>query len=256
MADQQPPPVTPPPPPPAEGSAPPPPPPKKGMSTGAKIAIGCGALAVLAIIVIVVVTLAGGMFLKHKAGDLKSGIEAQQQAGETIDRLESDHPFTPPQDGIVGEDRAGRFFAVTDDAWDEIEDWASDMQKRGERIDARNGKAGVGDVAAGLKGLGHSRVALAEALDDHDMPVSEYLWTGMALMHAYQNLDQPAGQSGVPQENLDLAADHRQELAEIAADHGDGKPSKAMVFGLAWTWGATQVPAVTGWDTLYQPGSR
>ncbi|MBN2430270.1 MAG: hypothetical protein JXQ27_02290 [Acidobacteria bacterium] len=40
---------------------------KKGMSTGAKIGIGCGILAVVGIIVVIVAVVAGGMFVAQKA---------------------------------------------------------------------------------------------------------------------------------------------------------------------------------------------
>lgn len=40
---------------------------KKGMSTGAKVAIGCGAVTLIAVIVVVVGLITGGMFLAKKA---------------------------------------------------------------------------------------------------------------------------------------------------------------------------------------------
>lgn len=227
------------------------PPPKKGMSTGAKIAIGCGILAVVAIVGVIVAIVAGGMFVSKKANEFTGGMEAQQEASETIQKLESDHPFTPPQDGIVDGDRAEKFFAVTDDAWEGMQDWVEDMEDRSEDIESGDGEAGFGDAMAGLQGLGRSRVALSEALADHDMPVSEYLWTGMALAHAYEALDQPAESSGVPPENLDLAADNRERLAEIA-DDSEGSEGRAVVLGIAWTLATSEgvTNSIPGLDTL------
>lgn len=231
----------------------PPPPPRKGMSTGAKIAIGCGAAAVLVVVLLIVAGLAGGLFLKKKAGDLAGGVEAQQEASETITRLEEEHPFTPPADGVIGDDRATAFFEITDDAWERMEDDMEDLASRGEEIEERGGEAGFGDVMAGMRGLGHSRVALAEALDGNEMPVSEYLWTGLTLMRAFADLDRPAGESGVPKANLDLAAAHRAELAELAEDDDDGRPDKSAVLGMAWMWGMSEeAVGKMGWDTLGQ----
>ena len=80
-------------------SSPTTPPPKKGMSTGGKVAIGCGILAVIAIVVVIVAIVAGGMFVSKKANEFTGGMEAQQEASDRIQELEREHPFTPPQDG-------------------------------------------------------------------------------------------------------------------------------------------------------------
>lgn len=166
MVDPQTPPPTPPSPP-----SPAAPPPKRGMSTGAKVAIGCGVVALLVLVVVVI----GMMTCWSKVNDLGEGLEAQQEASERVGELEREHPFEPPADGVVGAERAERFFAVTDDAWEEMQDWVEDMRDRGEAIESRGGEAEFGDAMAGLQGLGRSRVALAETLADHEMPVSEYV---------------------------------------------------------------------------------
>src|SRR5688500_13948947 len=137
-------------------SVPPPPgpaagPPPKKMSTGAKVAIGCGILAVLVIVVLVIMTVAGGMFLKKKAGDLTGGLEAQQQASERVQALEREHPFTAPPDGVVGEDRAETFIAVTNDAWEAMHESMEEVAERGEEIEEGGGEAGFGDAMAGLQ---------------------------------------------------------------------------------------------------------
>jgi len=117
-------------------------------------------------------------------------------------------------------------------------------------VEARGGEAGMGDAMAGLQGLGRAREALADALEESEMPASEYLWTGLALMRAYEELDRPAAESVIPQENLDLATEHRAELAEIERTEED-EIGKGMVLGIAVTWGMTEgnVRAL-GIDTL------
>jgi hypothetical protein len=221
------------------------------MSTGAKVAIGCGILALLAIIGVVVAIVAGGIFVSRKADDITGGLEAQQEASEAVQELEREHPFTPPSDGVVRSDRAETFFAVTDDAWEAMREWVDDMRERGEEIDSRGGEAGFGDAMAGLQGLGRSRVALSEALEGHDMAVSEYIWTGMALAHAYAALDQPAETSGVPAENLALAGEHRERLAEMADDGGNAE-GRGVVLAIAWTLATTEgiTNTIPGLDTL------
>lgn len=233
----------------ADGPAPPP---KQGMSTGAKVAIGCGIVALLAIVAVVVLVGVGGFFVKRQVDEFAGGVEAQQEASETFDELAREYPFTAPDDGVVGENRAERFFAVTDATWDEIEDWAGEMRERGERVDARGGDPGVGDMMAGVRGigeLGRARAALAEALDEHEMSPGEYVWTGMALVSAYEDLD--AGTPTAPAANVALAREHRAELAEIAESDEGGGTGKGMVLALAWTTGhAEEMYRGLGIDTL------
>lgn len=225
-------------------------PPRKGLSTGAKIAIGCGIVALLAIIALIVAGVAGGLFLKRKADEFQGGVEAQTEASETIRELEAEHAFHPPDDGIVGETRAARFFDVMDEAWEEIEDDAEDLARRDADIERRGGEAGVGDAIAGFRGLHRARVVLVEALAENDMPLSEYLWTGFTLLRAYGELDRPASESGIPEENLDLAARYRAELAEIAETR-DGGAGRGMVMGLAVTWAMSEGNMrALGLDTL------
>jgi hypothetical protein len=228
-------------------------PPKKGMSTGAKVAIGCGIALVLVIIAFGIAAIVGGMFVKNKAEQLTGGLEAQQEASEKIQALERDHPFTAPAAGVVPEDLAGKFLAVTNDAWEKIQDDMEDLSERSEDID-EGGRAGLGDAMAGVQALGRTRVALAEALEDNDMPVSAYLWTGMELTRAYQALGMPPEQTGIPAQNLQLAERYRSELAEIAGDGQEGEIGKGMVLGMAWTWGMSEGTMPMGWDTMgYTP---
>lgn len=227
-------------------------PPRKGMSTGAKVAIGCGGLLVVGLIVVVIAAVVGGMFLKDKAGDFAGGVEAQQEATDRMRELEEEHDFSPPADGVVGEDRAERFFEVTDQAWEEMREFVDEWRERGERIDERGGDARPGDVIAGIGAigeLGRSRVVLAEALEDHDMPASEYVWTGLHLVRAYESLE-GSGEAGVPEENRRIAAAHRGELAEIAEGDERGGSGKGFVFWMAWTWSGDAGIRSMGWDTL------
>ena len=221
------------------------------MSTGAKVAIGCGIAIVLVIIGLVIFSVIGGMFLKNKANELTGGLEAQQEASEKVQALEREHPFTAPADGIVTEEMAERFLAVTDDAWDGMREEMEEIAERGGRIDEQGGQAGIGDAMAGVRAIARSRVELAEALEAHDMPVSAYLWTGMELTRAYHAIGMEPEQSGVPAQNIQLAERHREALAEIAEDsEDDNRPGKGAVLGMAWTLGTSEGVAPTGWDTM------
>lgn len=212
------------------------------MSTGVKVAIGCGVLAVVVVVGIVIAGIAGGMFLRRKAEELTGGIEDQAKIGAVIDRLEAEHSFSPPADGIVTPARAERFFAVTDLAWQRIEPEWDDLEERGRDITNRGGEAGVSDVFAGVRGLTHARTAIAEALDQYETPVSEYVWVGFALTRAYRALEtsdqgRQGADRGVPQANLDLAGRYRDQLAEVSG--AGATAGKSVVLGLAVTLDVT-----------------
>ncbi|HEY7460732.1 MAG TPA: hypothetical protein VIC59_02500 [Gemmatimonadota bacterium] len=248
-----PPPSTPPPPPPA---APPPgavpgapPPPKQGLSNAVKLAIGCGIIALLALIVMFTC----GIFLKKKLGDVgesvKAGVEDQEAAEKKVAALEQQHPFTPPADGTLDEGQVETFFAVTDEAWGKMKSWIEDMQARGERIDEKSGAAGLGDAVAGVKGYANARVALADAFADHDMSPSAYMWTGLRLMEAHSAL---ASQSpGVPQKNLDIARKYADQIAALKEE--GQKTGKGAVLSVAFTlYPRADVMMPPGLDTLMQ----
>ena len=234
MSDLPPPSATPPPappPPPAPGVPPPgPPPEKRGLSTGAKIAIGCGVVALLALILM----FACFGFAAKKARDFGASMEDQEEAGRTAEQLEREHAFTPPADGTLDEELVDRFFAVTDDTWDEIDEWAADIQERSQRLEESGDQAGFGDAMAGMQGMGRARVALVEALEENEMAPSAYVWTGFKLMQAHE-AQQGGATAGVPERNLELAREHADRIRELEEDD-DETPDRGVVLGLAYVF--------------------
>lgn len=229
---------------------------KSGMSTGKKVAIGCGVLVLLAVLAVGAAVTVGGLFLKDRAETFVEGIEeqgrAQEEAGAIVEELRAEYPFDPPEDGVVGQDRARRFLAVTDEAWGELEAWADDLDALEERMEGRESPR-VSDIMAGMENMGRlarSRLVLAQAMEEHDMPPEEYIWTGLALSRAYENLDSGSSDPGVPEQNMDVARRHREELAEIVEETGD--TDRGAVLGLAVFWGMTDMSAweAMGLDTM------
>ncbi|MFN2432800.1 MAG: hypothetical protein ABR599_08320 [Gemmatimonadota bacterium] len=227
-------------PPPPSGTplaAPPPPadpaaaPPKKGLSTGAKIAIGCGALLLL----VVILMFACFGFAAKKVGDLQTSVEDQEEAGRVAGELEREHPFTPPADGTLDEDLVDRFFAATDDAWDEIEPWARELDERSDRISAEGGEAGFGDAMAGVQGMGRARVAIVEALQENDISPSAFVWTGFRLTQAHDAVA-TGSVSGVPEKNLAIAREHADRLAEMEDRGDEDEFDRGSILGLAFVF--------------------
>lgn len=241
-APGEPPPSGPPPSGPPPGASPPPP--KRGLSTAAKVAIGCGALAVVGVVVLLVAVAVFGWFVRDRAQELGAGIERQMEVSQQMERLREEHPFQPPADGTVTREQADGFFAATDRAWSGMEEWAGQMVDLQRRMEGRE-RPGLRDLADGFRGAGglaESRAVLTEALVEERMSVGEYLWTGFQLMRAHEELDRAEPSPDVPERNMELARRHRAELDEIARsgrNGGSSEPGKGIVLHLATLWGMT-----------------
>lgn len=220
--------------------------PKRPMPTGLKVAIGCivvsfGALALMAVVLGV-----GGFWLKGKADDFVQGVEnraeAQQEAAAILDRLQDEHPFSPPADGRIDPASAERFLRATALAWIEIEPVVRRMHEVAERN--REGNAGLGDVVEGARASGilvDSRLHIARALDEAGQSLGEFTWTGGALRSAWRDANAPDAYRGsraagdpVMTANIELARRHGEALA--AMDRSAEEPNPSVVLSLAQAW--------------------
>lgn len=230
-------------------------PPKKGLSTGAKVLIGCLGVMVLAGVVLAVAIGVGGMALRSQFQDFTGGMEEQQEASEAMERLAEEHPFTPPDDGVVTEDQLDLFVAVTDQVWEDIRPWAEDLQQLARRSRERGegGTSGLREMAGGLQAIGgfaRARVQLAEALEEEGMSAGEYIWTGLNLHRAMEGLEGDRPAESVPDENLRLVERHRDRLP--AFEDEDGEAGPGLVLAVATIWGMTDLSTwqAMGLDTL------
>lgn len=225
---------------------------KQGLSTGAKIAIGCGGAVLVGGILAVLALGAGWAFLSDRAENVIAGVESQAEVSETLETLRREYPFQPPSDGAVTDRQARMFLEVTDAAWEEMEPWAAEMSDLGRRLE--DDRAGLREMAAGFEGMGRfaeSRTILAEALGDNEVSLGEYLWTGMTLVRARRAADRASGESDVAPESLELARRYRNELAEIDGTDGE-RPGRGVVLQLGMVWGMADGSSwrASGLDTL------
>lgn len=226
-------------------------PPPKGLSTGAKVAIGCGGLVFLGLVGAVIAITAGGFFLKRQADEFSEGLERQVAAGETLERLAREHPFDPPEDGALDPERVEVFFEVTDAAFTEVEPWARDLERAGA---AEEGAGRLSELTAGIRGMGgmaRSREVVARHLDEHGMSLGEYVWTGFTLLRARDATRRADDDAGVPPANLELAREHRMRLDELADEPGEDV-DRSVVLALATVWGMSEPSTwrALGLDTL------
>lgn len=199
--------------------------PKRRMPTGLKVAIGCLATFFVLAALAAVAIGAGGMWLKGKTDGMVEGVqaraEAQREATALLERLEREHPFTPPADGNVDPRSADRFFEATALAWSEIEPTVRNLDEISERN--RDDRPRLGDMVEGMRNvslLTDSRLHIARALDEAGLSLREFVWTGQALRDA--------------QRDGAASAAHADRWAAI--DSADGEPNAAVVLDLAIAW--------------------
>lgn len=228
---------------------------KQGLSTGAKVAIGCGGVVVLGLVVVAAGVIIVGSWFTERAGDFVEQAEQQVVAQETLERVQEEHPFERPPDGVVREDQARTFFAVTDELWAEMGPWAEELQTLAERVDAED-EPSFSDMAAGLQGAGRfmeGRAIFARVLEDHGMAPAEYVWTGFSLARAHDELDYDEDQRIVPEENLTLAQAFDSEIRALVDPPEDERVARGVLLTSAMVWGSTGDGMIhaMGLDTLY-----
>ncbi len=80
--------------------------------------------------VLVVVAALFGWFVIQHLEDTDAGFNRQVEATQALIALDEEVRFQPPEDGVVGEARAARFFDVTDAAWGDMREDLDDMDRR------------------------------------------------------------------------------------------------------------------------------
>ncbi|HSR41973.1 MAG TPA: hypothetical protein VLL48_07370, partial [Longimicrobiales bacterium] len=100
-----------------------------GMSTGAKVFFACLGVAVVGFVLAAIAVGVLGVGIWRGTESIREGVAGQQEASRVLEEVEAEHPFEPPEDGVVGEERLERFLAVTETAWEEIRPWAEDLRQ-------------------------------------------------------------------------------------------------------------------------------
>ena len=231
---------------------------KDGLSTGAKVAIGCGGVTFLGIAVVAVGGYLAAGWLGDQAeefvGDFAEQAERQQEADEIMERVQEQYAFERPEDGVVREDQAQTFFAVTDDLWAEMGPWAEELQTVADRVEEED-EASISDLMASIEGAGRfaeGRAIFAETLETHGMAPDEYVWTGFSLVRAHEELDDDEDRV-VPEGNVEMARAFDAEIQALSDPPEDGNVAPGMLLSTAMVWGWTHGAAMDGMgiDTIY-----
>jgi hypothetical protein len=195
------------------------------LSKGAKIALGCGLAAVLAAGAAVVVVGGLAWWGIGKAKQATAGLEqmaADQEVAEKDLQKANANPFTPPEDGVVQEDRLVKFLAVRKKVHDEVYLQHKDMIE----AQAHKEKADLSALARLPVIIGELHAAKARGLAEQGMSETEWSWL-FGTVYSNMILDGMAkGGDGTS-----VAEANRQgiraaaEAAEQAAQAAEGNPS-------------------------------
>jgi hypothetical protein len=205
-----------------------------GMSTGAKIAIGCGVVAILGMVVLVAVIGVGAFWAKGKVEEMAGGLEGMTEKAEEIDRWETQanaNPYTAPADGVIPEARFVKFLDVRKAVYSIYEQHRAELERLAEQ--AKNKEVSVSDT---LEGMGRIaglttdlRLALVKALADVGMSEEEYRAIQMAVYKTAwaSEIEEDTGQ--LPAEAMRQQAEEMPAEAERAAEEAQASPDSEVV---------------------------
>jgi hypothetical protein len=142
------------------------------MGKGAKIAIGCGIVAVLFVIVLAIAAAVGLGWVKHKAESVKGDLEKTNALQEQTAAMS----FTPPSDGVIKEDELVRFLAIRKAVYPIYEAHRAEIEKH-----AKEDVAGVRDAMNAFALINKLRNAKLQAQVDQHMGDDEYNFVAHAV---------------------------------------------------------------------------
>jgi hypothetical protein len=137
------------------------------VTTGAKVAIGCG-IAILAAGMVVVVALGGAAWWAKGKVEQVTG---EQERIEELQKKANRNEFQKPGSGVIAEDRLLTFLEVRKRVYGVYQKYQRELEARG-----RKEQADFGDVTRALGMVNEIRLAQAQAQADLGMSEDEYRW--------------------------------------------------------------------------------
>ncbi len=151
------------------------------MGTGAKIAIGCGCLVLLAAAGVVGVVGMGAWWAKDKIEEASGGLDRMTAQAEEIERFEKQanaHSYAPPANGVIPEARFLKFMGTRKQVYAVYERYDTelrDLQKKAELPDDKLTLSELWSAGGALAQMaGAIRLAQMKALAAAGMSESEY----------------------------------------------------------------------------------
>jgi hypothetical protein len=135
------------------------------LGTGAKVAIGCGIAAVVAVVAVVVTLGVGAFWVKGKAESLA----AEQKQIQDLQEQANRNAFTEPADGVISEPRLLKFIEVRKRVFDV---YAKNEAAIKALADKKEGS--LGDVRTAYNLMNEIRLVQARAQVAEGMSDAEY----------------------------------------------------------------------------------
>lgn len=200
-----------------------------------------GGQAALALVVVLGIILLMGFFgykyLQSTGAQLFESSESMDRALRHLAGLEYMHPFTPPEDGSVPEERAAIFEAVTTEAFGAMQ---GDLRRLNDLDTGGDGdRPSLREMADGIGALSGVTIGLGTALSSHDMALSEYLWTGLQLLRGAGHMGDLWNVQSLPPAPasvVEVAGHHRAVLDEIrkVTDDSVEGATAGTVYWMGW----------------------
>ncbi|HVR69276.1 MAG TPA: hypothetical protein VMT87_00410 [Vicinamibacteria bacterium] len=200
------------------------------MTTGAKVAIGCAAVAMLGLIVVVAGLGGAAWWAKGKVEEVAGGQDRIERLQERANR----NDFRRPSDGLIVEARLQKFLDVRRRVYDVYKKYEKDLEARGTKE-----QADFGDVTAAFGMINEIRLAQAQAQADVGMSDDEYrflveqvyktMWAAeVAKRTGGQSVSEAAGAMyDQAAQAMARAAEQARQAREAAERQGDDEAEDA-----------------------------
>ncbi|MBX7184692.1 MAG: hypothetical protein K1Y01_06040 [Vicinamibacteria bacterium] len=190
------------------------------MKTWMKVAIGCFAVALIALFLFVAGMIGFGYWAKNKIQEVTGGGPEVEQARKSANAV----PFSRPAGGLVAEPRLVKFIEVRASVFSVYEKYRGEIESRMAKV--KEGKSlDFGDISTGLTLMGELQKAETLALAKHGMSEDEYAFiTGEVYKSMWTDLG-----SGEASKKAIIEATQAGKAAEAAmkAAESQGMPPEA-----------------------------
>ena len=190
------------------------------LSKGAKIAIGCVAVFILACIATGIVVVSAGYWALGKTKQVVQGLQADTKQIDQDLKQANANPFTPPTDGVITESQLTRFLAVRKTMY-------GAYAKHKDMIEAQSKKKDADlSALAQLPGiLMELRATKAHALAAQGMSEAEFTWMVGAVYRNLAAASVSKETNGAVSEAVRTTGDQVVEAAEKAAAAAEADPN-------------------------------
>ena len=184
------------------------------MKPWVKVVVGCLALSVIAVFLLVAGLVSFGYWAKNRVEEVTGGGEAVAEARKTANAV----PFARPKGNVIAESRLVRFIEVRASVFSVYEKYRGEIESRVAKV--KEGKGlDFGDISTGLTLIGELQRAEALALAKHGMSEDEYAFiTGEVYKSMWTDFGEGSATAGLPPEAREALARAGSEIAAGSRD--------------------------------------